>query len=96
MLEIHMDMKEALLPMPSLSYDPENDRIEAFISLTGDFAKLPLNSIKSRLHGERAFYNGALSRWMPGLQRKDFALVVNVDEKPFAECDQIDCVIFGN
>jgi len=33
---------------------------------------------------------------MPGLQRKDFALVVNVDEKPFAECDQIDCVIFGN
>lgn len=76
-IEMHMSLgPEALLPVPSLSYDSENDRIQAFVSLTGDFAKRPVDEIKSRLHGERALCNGALAQWMPGLQKKDFILIV--------------------
>jgi hypothetical protein len=93
-LEMHMSLdSEALLPIPSLSYDSKNDRIQAFVSLAKDFAKLPLDDIKRRLHMEFAVCSGALSTWMPGLQKKDFILIVEVDLKPFAECDQSDCVI---
>jgi hypothetical protein len=97
-LEMHMTIDgEAILPIPSLSYDAENDRIEAFVTVTGDFIKLPLDQIKNRLRLERALCNGALARWMPGLQKRDFALIIHVvgkdGEKPFAECDQLECTI---
>jgi hypothetical protein len=93
-IKVHVGLgPEALLPIPSLSYDAKNDRIQAFVSLTGDFAKWPLDDIRNRLHLERALCNGALAESMPGLQRKDFILIVYVAGKPFAECDQDDCVI---
>jgi hypothetical protein len=92
LLQEHMDWDHGT-PAPLLSYDPQGDRIQAWVSVSEDFEKLSLDVMRKKIHNERAFCNGALLLGLPDLETDGFILkVVTARGKPLAECTQLDCV----